>query len=165
MFSIRPLTILVPYDQSDGARDMLQLACQGATARGGHIIVLAITEVHRGLPLHNLPRFVDERSSNALVHAHEVARQFDVEIESRMCRSYDVAQTIIEQSYETQCDAIFLAVKQPSLYRFLPRLSRRDRLVVFHACCPVLLGHMPSSYALNATGILAEVDRMLSQAP
>jgi nucleotide-binding universal stress UspA family protein len=156
-----PRTILVAHDGGPGTRAVLELACDIVKARGGRVVVLAVTELHLALPLYNLPGHFDEPGWNALVHAEGLAKGWDMEIEARLRRSHDAARTIVGEAWALRADSIFLALKPPR-FSWLPhRLGKHARAVMRNAPCPVLVGHVPVGGELNAAGALAEAEQDL----
>jgi nucleotide-binding universal stress UspA family protein len=158
-----PQTILVPHNGGRNADAMLELACQIVKARGGSVVVLAVTEVHPSLPLANLPGHFDEPSWNALVHAENLAKVWGVEIEPRLRRSHDAGRTIVGEAWAIRADSIFLALKPPRFSWLLHQLGKQARAVMRNAPCPVIFGHVPAAAKLNAAGALAEAARVLSR--
>ena len=158
-------TVLVPYDGSAASDRMLRMACDAAAARGGRVVALALTQVHRALPLANLPPVFDEPGWRALFHAEEVAKQRGTSIEPRLRHTYDAGRTIVREAHALQADAIFLALKPPR-FSWLPlRLGGTARTVMRGAPCPVILGHVHPAAELDATDALAEAERVLNHAP
>src|SRR5947209_17335090 len=146
-------TYLVPYDCSVSSAVLLRLACHAAGARGEAVRVLAITLVHRALPLWNLPSYFDEKSWNALIHAETVAQGYEVAVEGRIRRSYDAGKCIVQEACAARAAAIFLALARP--WFGWPRLDRTRRYVLQHAPCPVYLGVSAPRPDLEVPEVLA----------
>jgi len=155
-----PRTVLVPYNGSS-ADDMLQIACQ-VVGRDGRVVALATTQVHRALPLADLPAFFDEPGWNALLHAREVAEECGLQIEPRLSRTYDTAGTIVHEARSLRADIIFLAVKRPCFFWLPLRLGRTARAVVREAPCPVVLGYFLPRRELDQYDVVEEAQRLLS---
>ena len=159
-----PRTILVPYDGRPRADDMLRLACDVVPTVGGRVVAFAVTHVVRSLPLAGLPASIDRAGRDALTRARDLARHHGREIETHLMRSYDIAPAIIWEARDIQADAIFLAVERPRLSWLPLLLPGTARTVIRRAPCPVILGYFPAARAPKASEVLAEAERLLSQA-
>jgi hypothetical protein len=126
--------------------------------------VLALTLVHRALPLEDLSAYFDEKSSQALCDAEDVAGDYGADVELRLRRTYHKGKTIIRESHTIGADAILLPVDRPR-YAWLPTwFDGTQRFVVKHATCPVFTGHIPSVPAQPTWNVLTEVEQILGHA-
>jgi len=109
-------TILIPYDGSVQADDLLHLACQ-EVGGDGRVVALYVTRVPPSLPLDPLPARVDAAGNDALDHAERVTRPYDGVVETRLVRARHVADAIVGEARETAADAIYVPLGQGSMWR------------------------------------------------
>jgi hypothetical protein len=160
---VTALTLLVPYTKSDASARLLRLACRVVAAEGGRVVVLALTQVHRALPLEGLPAYFDEKSWYALCDAEKVARGSGAEVELTLHHTYHKAKTIIRESHIVGADAILLPVERPR-YAWLPTWwDGTQRFVTKHATCPVITGYFLPGPPQPTWNVLSEVERILDQ--
>ncbi|MDQ2744852.1 MAG: universal stress protein [Chloroflexota bacterium] len=156
-----PRSMLLVHDDSVASDQALLLACTIAGLRHCRLVVLAITEVHPAIPLVNLPAFFDEHSWNALVQAEEVAREFDIEIDTRLRRTHDAGKSILGEAQRIHADTIFLAIRQNRFGRLPLLFGRTIRAVMRDAPCPVLVGYFPPATTPDSSDVIADVQRLL----
>ncbi len=134
-----PGTILVLYDGSEPADDLLRLACE-AVGGEGLVVALYVTRVPPSLPLEGLPAATDAAGNDALDHAERVTRRYDGLVEMRLVRARRVADAVVGEAGEIGADAIFLPLARGSMWQRCRhawtawRIGRR-------ASCPVLLSY------------------------
>lgn len=100
-------TVLVPYDGSAPADEMLRLACRICSEQG-RVVVVYMTRIPLSLPLDPLPAGVDARGDAALDHAEAVAADFNVTIETWLTRVRQEIDAIVGEAHLQEADAIFL---------------------------------------------------------
>ncbi|GAC1327512.1 MAG: hypothetical protein NVSMB22_19020 [Chloroflexota bacterium] len=159
---MKPYTILVPYDRSDGAAEMLRLACQIAVMKGRPAVVRIVTDALPAMALYDWPAFINENSEHAVVHAVAITSQFDVKTESHVRLTYDPAKTIVEHDDLSHSDTIFFATKPPTF--FPTSTTPQSRCQVGFPPCPLPGSLRPRAipYCLAATDVIAEADRIVS---
>ncbi len=158
------LTLLVPYTKSDASARLLRLACGVVAAEGGRVVVLALTQVHRALPLEGLPAYFDEKSWYALGDAANVAQGLGADVELTLRHTYHKAKTIIRESHTIGADAILVPVERPR-FAWLPAWwDSTQRFVIKHATCPVITGYFSPEPLQPTWNVLSEVEHILDHA-
>ncbi len=142
-------TILVPYDGSTQADDLLHLACEVVGAEG-RVVALYVTRVPPLLPLDPLPAHVDAAGNDVLDRAEQVMRRYDGIVETRLTRARHVRDAIVGEAGEIGADAIFLPLASGGIWRRL-RCAWDAWAVVRQAPCRVLLGYSPALGGLYAS--------------
>jgi len=142
-------TILVPYDGSSQADDLLHLACEVVGAEG-RVVALYVTRVPPSLPLDPLPAHVDAAGNDALDRAERVMRRYDGIVETRLTRARRVRDAIVGEAGAIGADAIFLPLASGGVWRRLRR-AWDAWTVVRRAPCRVLLGYSPDLGDLYAS--------------
>jgi len=143
-------TILVPYDGSEQADDLLHLACH-EVGDAGRVVALYVTRVPPSLPLDGLPARVDAAGQDALDHAERVTRRYDGIVETRLTRARHVADAVVGEAAETGADAIYVPLTRGGMWRRW-RAARVACQIVRRAPCRVLLCYSPDLgdlYAVN----------------
>ncbi len=135
-------TILVPYDGSAQADDLLHLACQDV-GNGGRVVALYVTRVPPSLPLDPLPAHMDAAGNDALDRAERVTRRYDGLVETRLVRARRVADAVVGEARETGADAIYVPLASGGIWRRW-RGARVAWAVVRRAPCRVLLCYAPA---------------------
>jgi hypothetical protein len=126
--------------------------------------VLALTQVHRALPLEGLPAYFDEKSWYALCDAENVARGSGADVELSLRHTYHKGKAIIRESHIIGADAILLPVDRPR-YAWLPNwFDGTQRFVMKYATCLVVTGYIPSGLARPTWNVLTEVEQILDHA-
>ncbi len=141
-------TILIPYDGSAQADDLLRLACE-EVGGDGRVVALYVTRVPPSLPLDPLPARVDAAGNDALDHAERVTRPYDGVVETRLTRARHVADAIVGEARETGADAIYMPLGQGSIWRRWRR-ARAAWRIARRAPCRVLLCYVPALDDLDA---------------
>jgi len=141
-------TILVPYDGSEQADDLLHLACQEVGGEG-RVIALYVTRVPPSLPLDPLPERVDTAGNDALDHAERVTRCYDGIVETRLTRARHVADAVVGEARATGADAIYVPLERSGIWRRWRR-ARAAWRIVRRAPCRVLLCYAPALDDLDA---------------
>jgi len=141
-------TILVPYDGSAQADDLLHLACQEVGAEG-RVVALYVTRVPPSLPLDPLPARVDEMGNDALDRAERVTRCYDGIVETRLTRARHVADAIVGEARATEADAIYVPLERSGIWRCWRR-ARAAWRIARRAPCRVLLCYVPALDDLDA---------------
>ncbi len=135
-------TILVAYDGSAQADDLLCLACDVVAAEGT-VVALYVTRVPSSLPIAPLPAHVDAAGRAALDHAERVMRRYDGVIELQHMRAHRVDDAIVEAAVALDADAIFLPLPAGRLWQRW-RWARLAWVVRRRAPCRVLLSYQPA---------------------
>jgi hypothetical protein len=162
---MKALTLLVPYTKSDASARLLRLACTVVAAEGGRVVVLALTQVHRALPLEGLPAYFDEKSLYALCDAANVAQGSGADVELTLRHTYHKAKTIIRESHTVGADAILLPVERLR-FSWLPAWwDGTQRFVTRHATCPVITGYFSPGPPQPTWNVLTQVEQILDHAP
>jgi len=146
-------TILIPYDGSEQADDVLHLACQ-EVGNGGRVVALYATRMPPSLPLDPLPASVDAAGQDALDHAERVTRRYDGIVETRLVRARHVADAVIGEARDTEADAIYVPLARGGMWRRWRR-ARVVWAIVRRAPCRVLLCYTPALgdlYAAQPSG-------------
>ncbi len=135
-------TILIPYDGSEQADDLLHLACHDVGTEG-RVVALYVTRVPPSLPLDGLPAHMDAAGNDALDRAERVTRRYDGLVETRLTRARRVASAVVGEARETGADAIYLPLASGGIWRRW-RGAQVAWAVVRHAPCRVLLCYTPA---------------------
>ncbi len=141
-------TILVSYDGSAQADDLLHLACQEVGGEG-RVIALYVTRVPPSLPLDPLPAYIDAAGNDALDHAERVTRRYDGVVETRLTRARHVADAIVGEARATEADAIYMPLERSGIWRRWRR-ARAAWRIVRRAPCRVFLCYVPALGDLDA---------------
>lgn len=157
--------ILIPYDGSDSAQEMLHLAGDLTSAAGGQVFVVGFSRVPPSLPLADLAPSFDQKLRQALVTAGELAHLHGWATEIRVRRSYDVPRAILSEARAVWADAIFLPIQPSSLHWNGLLLSREVRMVMRQAECLVVLVRSPRRRRLDSSHVLDEVNTILGRSP
>lgn len=135
-------TILVPYDGSEQADDLLRLACAEVGGEG-RVVALYVTRVPPSLPLDGLPVRVDAAENDALDHAEDVTRRYDGVLETRLVRARRGVDAVVGEAREIGADAIFLPLASGGVWRRWGH-ARAAWKIVRRAPCRVLLCYTPA---------------------
>jgi len=141
-------TILVPYDGSAQADDLLHLACQ-EVGDAGRVVALYVTRVPPSLPLDPLPARVDAAGNDALDRAERVTRCYDGIVETRLTRARHVADAVVGEARATAADAIYVPLERNGIWRRW-RQARAAWRIVRRAPCRVFLCYVPALDDLDA---------------
>ncbi len=144
-------TILIPYDGSEQADDLLHLACHDVGTEG-RVVALYVTRVPPSLPLDGLPPHMDAAGNDALDRAERVTRRYDGILETHLVRARREADAIVGEAGAIAADAIFLPLARGSVWRRWRR-ARVAWEVVRRAPCRVLLCYTPALDDLYASNV------------
>ena len=157
-------TILVPYDGSAHADDLLRFALDAVREAGGRVVALYVTRIPSSLPLTPLPAHVDSVGNAALDHAEDVARRHGYTIETRLARAHDVADAIVGEAEDVLADTIIMPSVSGLHLWARWRRARLVRAVRRQASCPVLLASLPAGGQLDAAAAVAAAENAVTTA-
>lgn len=131
-------TLLVPYDGSASADDVLHLACNAVSGATGRVVVLYVARISLVDPQPSMQRPGDGDGFRALDHAQQITRQYGGMVETRLVRARSVVTAIVTDADAIRADGIFL-VLGPGCLGQRWRHAWMAWQVMRRAHCPVLL--------------------------
>jgi APA family basic amino acid/polyamine antiporter len=144
--------ILVPIVGTRISDHMMVLACQLATEKKSSIAGLYVIEVPLNLPLD--ARLTRERAKadQVLKAAALIASQFKIPFTPHIVAARHAGRAIVDEAGVLHSEVIVLGTMRKR--RIADRVfGRTSDYVIDHAPCEVLLNLVPSSYALEGSGL------------
>jgi APA family basic amino acid/polyamine antiporter len=144
--------ILVPIVGTRVSDHMMVLACQLATEKKSSIAGLYVIEVPLNLPLDATLTRERAKANQVLKAAALIASQFKVPFTPHIVAARHAGRAIVDEAGVLHSEVIVLGTMRKR--RIADRVfGRTSDYVIDHAPCEVLLNLVPSSYALEGSGL------------
>ena len=130
--------MLVPFDGSHAAEQLLRRACQAARADGSDLIVLGVVKMPAGVPLDELPDDLDDTVLQALIQAQDICRDEGVAATFELTHARNLAEAILEEAERSEASLICLSMEE-HLPGETALMSPDVQSVLAAASCSVLL--------------------------
>ena len=104
--------MLVPFDGSHAAEQLLRRACRAALADGTDLIVLGVVKMPAGVPLDELPDNLDDSVLQALIEAQEICRDEHIAATFELTHARNLAEAILEEAERSKASLICLSMEE-----------------------------------------------------
>ena len=129
--------IIVPTT-GDVEASMMQTACKIAIRDKSRILAMYVIEVPMTMPLDAKMTLEKEKGEKALDQAELIAKEYDVQIDTRLVQARSAGKAIVEEAVKRQADLILLG--ETERHRALELLSGRTiSYVAQNAPCKVMV--------------------------
>jgi nucleotide-binding universal stress UspA family protein len=130
--------MLVPFDGSHAAEQLLRRACRAAQADQSDLIVLGVVRIPTGVALDELPDDLDDTVLQALIQAQEICRQEDVAATFELTHARYLPDAILEEAQRSEASLICLSLDEHVIGE-TALMSPEVQSVLAAASCSVLL--------------------------
>jgi nucleotide-binding universal stress UspA family protein len=130
--------MLVPFDGSHAAEQLLRRACRAAHTDGADLIVLGVVRIPAGLDLDELLDDLDDTVLQALIRAQDVCRDEGVAATFELTHARNLADAILEEAERSEASLICLSMDEHAPGE-TALMSADVQSVLAAASCSVLL--------------------------
>ena len=130
--------MLVPFDGSHAAEQLLRRACRAAHADLSDLIVLGVVKMPAGVDLDELPADLDDTVLHALIRAQDVCRDEGVAATFELTHARNLAEAILEEATRSEASLICLSMDE-HVPGETALMSADVQSVLAAASCSVLL--------------------------
>lgn len=104
--------MLVPFDGSHAAEQLLRRACRAARNDLADLIVLGVVKMPAGVSLDELPDDLDDTVLQALIEAQEICRQEQVAATFELTHARNLPEAILEEAERSEASLICLSMDE-----------------------------------------------------
>ena len=130
--------MLVPFDGSHAAEQLLKRACRAARTESVDLIVLGVVKMPAGVELDELPDDLDDTVLHALIQAQNICRDEAVAATFELTHARNLADAILEEAERSEASLICLSMDEHAPGE-TALMSPDVQSVLAAASCSVLL--------------------------
>lgn len=130
--------MLVPFDGSHAAEQLLRRACRAARTDAADLIVLGVVRMPAGVALDELPEDLDDTVLQALITAQKVCREEGVAATFELTHARNLPEAILEEAERSDASLICLSMDEHAPGE-TALMSPDVQSVLAAASCSVLL--------------------------
>jgi len=130
--------MLVPFDGSHAAEQLLRRACRAARTDHADLIVLGVVRIPAGLELDELPDDLDDTVLHALIQAQDICRDEGIAATFELTHARNLPNAIIEEAERSDASLICLSMEEHAPGE-TALMSPDVQAVLAAASCSVLL--------------------------